>query len=143
MKIRDLVDKRQSSFFTIDSHRSVHEAIESLQKNNARVLIVTEQKRPVGIFAERDVLRAYLRNRSTTFDRIVLKEVMTPKLITANAEDKIASTMDMMLKADIHHLPVIADDDIVSVLTLYDLVQYRVESLEKELHDLKDVNGLT
>ena len=141
MKIGEMVTSGRRAYINLESHCSVKEAIERLQKENARALIVTEQQRPVGIFAERDVLRAYLRNRSMDFEHILLKEVMTPKLITAEAEDTVAATMNIMLKADIHHLPVIDNENIIALLTLYDLVQHRVEILEQELKDLKDYIG--
>jgi IMP dehydrogenase len=138
MNIRDLVDQKRREFTTMESSCSVHEAIEKLQNNNVRALIVTDQDRPVGIFSERDVLRAYLRHKSVAFDQIVLKDVMTPKLISVSPDDDIAGAMNMMLKADIHHLPVLDNESITTVLTLYDLIQLRVVSLEREVHELKD-----
>ena len=141
MKIGEMVATGRRAYVHLESHCSVQEAVERLQKENVRALIVTEQQRPVGIFAERDVLRVYLRNRSMDFERIILKEVMSPKLITAEAGDSVAETMNIMLKADIHHLPVIDNENIIALLTLYDLVQYRVKILEQELNDLKDYIG--
>ena len=122
----------------MESSCCIREAIEKLQKSNVRALIVTEKDRPVGIFAERDVLRTYLHQQSAAFDTLLLKDAMTPKLISATPEDDVASSMNMMLKADIHHLPVIDKESITAMLTLYDLVQQRVVALENEVHTLKD-----
>ena len=138
MKIRDLVDQKRRTFVTMELSCSVHEAVEKLQNSNVRALIVTDKDRPVGIFSERDVLRAYLHHKSVAFDRIVLKDVMTRKLISASLDDDIADSMNVMLKADIHHLPVIDNETITTVLTLYDLIQQRVLSLDREVHELKD-----
>jgi CBS domain-containing protein len=138
MKIGELVEKSPRAPVAMESRCSVHEAIEKLQNSNARALIVTENDRPIGIFAERDVLRTYLHQQSVAFNQMLLKDVMTPKLISATPEDDVASSMNMMLKADIHHLPVIDKDSITAMLTLYDLVQQRVVALENEVHALKD-----
>jgi CBS domain-containing protein len=43
-----------------------------------------------------------------------------------------------MLKAGIGHLPVIENKKIIGMLTARDLVEYRLTSLDDEMHHLKE-----
>jgi IMP dehydrogenase len=101
-------------------------------------LIVTENERPVGIFAERDVLRTYMRDKNADFAAVPLSEAMTNRLISAGNDDSIGTVMALMLQAGIRHLPVIENAEVVGMLTINDLVQYRLDSMDAELHHLKD-----
>lgn len=138
MVVRDLLEKKGRPVITIESRRSVDDAIDRMASSGVSALIVTEEERPVGIFAERDVLRAYLRNKTAAFARIPLAEAMTNRLISAGPEDSVGTVMTLMLQAGIRHLPVIENAAVVGMLTINDLVRYRLDSLDAEVHHLKD-----
>jgi len=63
---------------------------------------------------------------------------MTTPLITAKPADKIDTAMNVMLKAGIGHLPVIENDKVIGMLTASGLVEYRLTSLDDEMHHLKE-----
>jgi predicted transcriptional regulator len=46
--------------------------------------------------------------------------------------------MNVMLKAGIGHLPVIENDKVIGMPTASDLVEYRLASLDDEVHHLKE-----
>ena len=111
--------------------------------NKVSALIVTENKQPIGIFAERDVFRSYLRDKTGAFSQIKLKDAMTNKLIVAHPADDISSVMAMMMKADIKHIPVIEEKKIIGILTLNDLIGHQIDTLTDEIHHLRDyINDL-
>ncbi|MGB5618777.1 MAG: CBS domain-containing protein, partial [Desulfobacterales bacterium] len=89
MVVSDLLKKIGRSVFSIESDRTVDDAINALTANKVSALIVTENTRPVGIFAERDVLRTYLRDKAKSFADVRLGDAMTATLITAKPDDKI------------------------------------------------------
>jgi IMP dehydrogenase len=138
MKVRELLEKKGRPVVTIRSDKTVDDAVGLMAAEKASALIVLEKDHPVGIFAERDVLRAYLKNKSIAFAEIKLADAMTNKLIQAGPEDKVVAATQMMLKADIRHLPVIDDDRIIGMLTISDLVEHRLDALDAELRHLKD-----
>jgi CBS domain-containing protein len=138
MVVSDLLKKMGRSVFSMESDRSVDDAINALTANKVSALIVTENTRPVGIFAERDVLRTYLRDKDRSFADVRLGDAMTATLITAKPNDKIDTAMNVMLKAGIGHLPVIENDEVIGMPTASDLVEYRLASLDDEVHHLKE-----
>jgi IMP dehydrogenase len=138
MVVKDLLEKKGRSVITIDSGKSVDDAVDRMASAGVSALIVTENERPVGIFAERDVLRTYMRDKNADFAAVPLSEAMTNRLISAGNDDSIGTVMTLMLQAGIRHLPVIENAEVVGMLTINDLVQYRLDSMDAELHHLKD-----
>ena len=138
MKVHELLKLKSRPVFTLSSDQSVDDAINLMTAQKTGALIVTEADHPVGVFAERDVFRAHIRDKTAAFTDILLKDAMTPKLLVAKSEDEISSVMSMMIQADIKHLPVIEEEKIVGMLTLADLIEHQINMLTDELHHLRD-----
>jgi len=137
MLVQDLLALRKQEVFTVTPDQTVEDAINQMALNKTSALLVMEGDYPVGIFAERDVLRCHLKERSKAFTQIKVKNAMTNKLISARPEDEIGAAVNMMLKADIRHLPVIKDKKIIGMLTINDLVEHLISALNAELHHLQ------
>lgn len=138
MKVHALLREKSRAMHTIAGHRSVDDAVNLMAEKKVSALIIMESDRPVGIFAERDVYRYYLRDKATAWSEISLQNAMTAKLITAQLDDDVSRVMALMIKADIRHLPVIEKETIIGMLTLNDLIEYQIKSLTDEIHQLKD-----
>jgi len=138
MIVKDLMANRSRPVHKIGSNRNVDDAVHLMACENTSALIVMENDQPAGIFAERDVFRHYLRNKSTALSDTALRNAMTDRLITAGPADEVSRALAIMVKADIKHLPVIEDKQIIGMLTLNDLIEHQLESLNLEIHQLKD-----
>jgi IMP dehydrogenase len=138
MKVHDLLREKARPVHTIAGNQSVDDAVNLMSAKKVSALIVTENDRPVGIFAERDVFRYYLRDKTTALPEIPLQNAMTENLIAADAEDDVSRVMAIMIKADIKHLPVMKAKKLIGMLTLNDLIEHRIDSLTEENHQLKD-----
>jgi len=138
MKVLALLRKKSRPVHTIASNRSVDDAISLMSGQKASALIVTDNDQPLGIFAERDVFRCYLRDPHAALSETGLKNAMTHKLIVADPEDELSHVMALMIKADIKHLPVIEGKRIIGMLALNDLIEHEIDSLTDEIHQLKN-----
>ena len=138
MKVHELLQLKSRPVYTLSSDQTVDDAINLMTAKKASALIITEADRPVGIFAERDVFRAHIRDKTAAFTDIQLKDAMTPKLLVAETEDEVSSVMAMMIQADVKHMPVIEENKIVGMLTLADLIEHQINMLTDELHHLRD-----
>jgi CBS domain-containing protein len=124
--------------YTLSSDQSVDDAINLMTAEKASALIVTEADQPVGIFSERDVFRAHIRDKAAAFSEIPLKDAISHKFFSTNAEDEISSVMSMMIQADIKHMPVVKENKIIGILTLNDLIEHQIDVLTDELHQLRE-----
>ncbi len=138
MKVQELLPTKSRPVCTLSSDQTVDDAINLMTEKNVSAVIVTEADHPVGIFAERDVFRAHIKDKSAAFADIQLKDAMSPKLLVAKDNDEISGVMSMMIQADIKHLPVIADNKIIGMLTLHDLIEHQLDMLTDELHHLRE-----
>ena len=138
MKVHELLKLKSRPVYTLSSDQTVDDAINLMTAKKTGALIITEADHPVGVFAERDVFRAHIRDKTAAFTDILLKDAMTPKLLMSKTEDEISSVMSMMIQADIKHMPVIEENKIVGMLTLADLIEHQINMLTDELHHLRD-----
>ena len=138
MKVLELLQLKSRPVYTLSSDQTVDDAINLMTAKKAGALIITEADHLVGVFAERDVFRAHIRDKTAAFTDIPLKDAMTTKLLMAKTEDEISRVMSMMIQADIKHMPVIEENKIVGMLTLADLIEHQINMLTDELHHLRD-----
>lgn len=66
----------------------------------------TEDKRPIGIITERDIVRAVGHARQFSIHTLV-REIMSSPLITINPNSSIRDTMETMQQKDIRRLAVV------------------------------------
>ena len=138
MRVEDLLEKKGREIVSIHASASVEDAITDMAQKKVSALIVMEGAIPLGIFAERDVLRCHLRDREKPFTGISVREAMSSKLIVSESEDETSTAMAMMIKADIRHLPVIKNKELIGMLTISDLVEHQIGTLTAELHYLQE-----
>ncbi len=138
MRVEELLKKKGRKIVSIHPDASVEDAIDAMATQKVGALIVMDGEIPVGIFAERDVLRSYLRHRDGSFAAVGVREAMSSELIVAESADEINRAMAMMIKAGIRHLPVIKNRKLIGMLSIGDLVEHHIGTLTAELHYLQE-----
>jgi CBS domain-containing protein len=138
MKVHELLSQKARPVYTLSSDQSVDDAVSLMSAKKVSALLVTEADQPVGIFSERDVFRAHIKDKTAAFCEIPLKDAISHKLFSAKAEDEISSVMSIMIQADIKHMPVVKENKIIGILTLNDLIQNQLDMLTDELHHLRE-----
>ena len=138
MDVLAILKQKSRPVYTVTINKSVDDAINLMAAEKVSALIVTDKEQPVGIFSERDVFRYYLLDTKNAFPDIEIKSAMTGRLISAESTDDISDLITVMIKSDLEHLAVIEDHQILGLLTLKDLVEFQIESLTDEIHQLKD-----
>jgi len=138
MKVRAILKQKSRPVYTITGDHSVDDAIKLMTAKKASALVVTDDDDPTGLFTERDALRYYQRARNSAPSEIKLNNIITHEFIAAKSADTIPAAINMMIKSDIYHLPVMENKQIIGVLTLRDLFEFQVASLTVEIHQLKD-----
>jgi CBS domain-containing protein len=67
-----------------------------------------------------------------------LTEAMTRKVITCKGSDTITSLMEQMTDGKFRHLPVVDGDRLAGIISIGDVVKYRLWELEQEQNALRD-----
>ena len=138
MDVLAILKQKPRPVFTVAVNQSIDDAINLMDAKKVSALIVTDKEQPVGIFAERDVFRYYQRERKGRFSDVKIQSAVTNRLISAESTAEIANLITVMVRSDLEHLAVIDNNNIIGLLELKDLLEFQIESLTNEIHQLKD-----
>jgi CBS domain-containing protein len=142
MIVKDLLESKGKEIISLEGDNTVQGAIKIMTGRNVSAVIVTRNAQPVGIFTERDVLRAYTQG-GTQFDAMTLERVMTADLIVAEPNEDLCQVMTVMIEKGIRHMPVAEQGRLIGMLSIRDVVRTQVGSIQAEIHHLKDyVSGM-
>ncbi|MBI2804342.1 MAG: CBS domain-containing protein [Planctomycetes bacterium] len=112
----------------------VADAVKLMREKKVGCVLVCEQRRVVGIFTERDLLRRVLLEGKQLDTPIA--ECMTPDPVTVHPKDSISSAIKRMQKGGYRHLPVVIDDKPVGILSVKRIVHYLVEHFPTMVYNL-------
>jgi signal-transduction protein with cAMP-binding, CBS, and nucleotidyltransferase domain len=90
-----------------------------------------------GILSERDIVRSLSERGATSLDRSV-GDTMTKKVITCTEKDPIGHLMESMTEGKFRHLPVVEDGRLVGIISIGDVVKWRLAEIESEHDALKN-----
>jgi CBS domain-containing protein len=101
------------------------------------VVVIDEDGVLCGIISERDLARGLADHGADLLDMQV-SELMTKDVVTCSPEDGIGQLMQIMTERRFRHLPVVQDGKMVGIISIGDVVKYRLQELEAETHLLHD-----
>jgi CBS domain-containing protein len=134
--VQHVLKEKDQSLWYISPEATVLEAIDLMAVNNVGALVVIENDKPVGIFSERDLARKLSLSKHPPGELIV-KRVMTPFIITVTPEQSIDECMMLMTNHRIRHLPVIANDRIIGMVSIGDIVKTVLSESERIMAQLR------
>ena len=114
-------DVMSSDLVVVAPSATVQHAATRMYAKHTGSSLVMEGDRLVGIFTERDIVRAL----SQDFDAPghPIGHWMTKNPTTIGPDDSTERALDMMLKGGFRHLPVLEDDRVVGIVSIRDLSQ--------------------
>ncbi|MFQ5773358.1 MAG: CBS domain-containing protein [Kiloniellaceae bacterium] len=108
-----------------------------LEGIGAVVVVDSADDRIVGIISERDIARA-LTEHGADLLRMRVADIMTRSVRTCAPHDGIKHVMTVMTRSRIRHLPVIDERRLCGIISIGDVVKYRLEEMELEANVLRD-----
>jgi CBS domain-containing protein len=112
----------------------VADAAKLMREKRVGCVLVCEQRRIVGIFTERDLLRRVLAP-GLGLD-LPMQACMTPDPVTVHPKDSIICAIKRMQKGGYRHLPVVIDERPVGILSVKRIVHYLVEHFPAKVYNL-------
>ena len=137
MRVRDLFRNRPPTLITVQRHDPLDTAIHLLMANNIGGLpVLGADGAVVGFLSERDIVRV-VHDRHEVLPSMRVQDAMRAAP-TCDIEDDAIDTMRRMSAHRERHLVVRDGARLVGVLSVGDLVKYRLEQLEVETGVLRD-----
>ena len=136
MTIATILQTKGSEVATIAAEMAVRDAVDLLGRRRIGALPVVEDGRVVGIISERDVIYC-LKDHGAEVLGWPVSRVMTSPAITADPTTAVLSALAMMTQRRIRHLPVVVNGEIRGIVSIGDLVKYRIERIEAEAEAMR------
>jgi CBS domain-containing protein len=105
---------------TIHATATLQEAVEAMAADRLGLLVVTNTSGMVGVLSERDVIAALADGADLTAERV--RDHASDRVVTVEADLSVAEAARRMADAEIRHLAVARDGDVVGVVSVRDLL---------------------
>ena len=137
MTVRTILDTKGHQIQSIEPEAKLAAAIKILSERKIGAVLVMSQGRVEGILSERDIVRVVGERGAAALDEPV-SAVMTRKVVSCKQADTVAAIMEMMTSGKFRHLPVLEDDRVVGLISIGDIVKWRVGEYEAEQEALRE-----
>lgn len=130
MLVADLMKLKSARVPTIRMSETVEMAATLLNRERIGAVVVkdacgSEGDTVVGIFSERDVVRA-IAERGAAALKLPVAELMSRNMISCAMDDSVDQVRAMMDEHHVRHLPVLAEHQLVGVLSIRDVLAHDV-----------------
>ena len=120
MIVRDVMTKEPR---VVRRDTNVQEVVATMNKFDISSVIVVQDKRPVGIITHKDIVSKIVQPRIPP-DMVKAIEIMATPVVTISEDASIEEAAKIMTKKRIKKLAVIRDNELVGIVTSYDLLRY-------------------
>jgi len=136
MTVKAILTRKGRDVVSVRSDTSLADAAKSLAEYRIGAVLVMDSHLE-GILSERDIVRALAARGAAALDQRV-EEVMTRKVVTCSERETVGDIMERMTAGKFRHLPVVESGRLVGLVSIGDIVKYRVEEMERESVALRE-----
>jgi CBS domain-containing protein len=135
MYVSSILNEKGGGVVTVRPGEKIIEIARTLYNERIGAAVVTDMingsEQIVGIISERDVVNGVARHGELMLHKTVA-DAMTNKVIICSSHDTLDSLMQEMTKRRIRHIPVVEDGKLIGLVSIGDVVKYRLGELETE-----------
>jgi CBS domain-containing protein len=133
--VKHLLAEKGEGVSSISPDATVYDAVALLSEKRIGSLLVLSEGRLVGIITERDYARkVILKGRHSRETRV--GEIMTTPVLCITPEHSVGQCMHLMTSRRIRHLPVVADERVVGLLSIGDIINWMINSQKETIRHL-------
>lgn len=137
MQVENVLQSKGRTVVTVAAGSTIAEAVDKLNTHRIGAVVVVEGERVIGILSERDVVRHLGRDWSGLATRPV-SDLMTKSVVTTHPAAALDELMELMTARRVRHIPVVAADKLVGIVSIGDVVKRKIEETEQEASALKE-----
>ena len=132
MLINTILNDKGGKVETIPDTMTLLDAAKVLdQKRIGAIVAVDDAGELCGVLSERDIVRRFARNGEKTVEMTVA-QAMTRGVITAAPSEDVDTCLGRMTDRRIRHLPVVDNGKLIGIISIGDLVKYKIDSVLAE-----------
>jgi CBS domain-containing protein len=137
MTVRSILERKGREVVTVAPEQTLADAARLLSENRiGAVVLVNADQGVLGILSERDIVRAIAAEGAVALDRPI-SAFMTSKVQVCNEAATVNEVMQVMTEGRFRHLPVEKDGRLVGLVSIGDVVKWRMEEVEREAEEIR------
>jgi CBS domain-containing protein len=136
MTIAAVLTSKGSKVETIAAEARLVDAVDRLGEKRIGALPVIDQGRIAGIISERDVIYCLRSHGPGALDWPVSQAMSSPA-ITVDPATPILAALALITEKRIRHLPVVGGGELLGIVSIGDLVKFRMEQIEQEAEAMR------
>lgn len=138
MTVSVIVANKGRKVVSVEANASLAEAVRLLaEKRIGAAVILGADRRLAGIISERDIVRVLAERGAAVLDELVSR-TMTRKVESCNESETVSQIMQRMTEGKFRHMPVVDQGLVVGVVSIGDVVKYRLHEMERESTAMRD-----
>ncbi len=138
MTVSIILASKSRELASVDPNTTLASAIALLaEKRIGAVLVLGAERRIVGILSERDIVRALAERGAGVLDEPVSR-IMTRNVSTCTDGETVSSIMERMTEGKFRHVPVVDQGRVVGIVSIGDVVKYRLQEMERDSAAMRD-----
>lgn len=138
MNVAAILKSKGSDVFTTTPDVTLIEVVRLLRERRIGGVVVTDTKGQIaGIISERDVVRMLAESGPLVLNMPV-SQCMTKKVICCVRSDTIDHVMAEMTAGRFRHLPVVEDGRLAGLISIGDVVKFKIAEAEMEAAAMRD-----
>lgn len=139
MTIEQILKAKSAGVATIEPDTPISRAIYRMVAGDIGALVVSPDGDSVeGIVSERDVVRG-LESHAERIFSLMVRDLMSRDVPVCRSDDRVSHAMAEMTRTKNRHMPVVDDGKLRGIVSIGDLVKYRLDEMEMEKTLLRDL----
>ncbi len=131
MRISNVLRAKASVVATVAPDTPVASVLGEMARRSVGAVLVVHNGAVVGMVWERDIIRL-LHQRGASLIEGPVSEIMRVEVVSCAPSDKVDDILRTMTDRRIRHLPVVADGELIGIISMGDLVKARIDELETD-----------
>jgi CBS domain-containing protein len=137
MILEQILREKGGQVFSVAESATLKEAADLLDTRRVGAMVIlNEAGGIIGVLSERDIIRNIARIGAAAL-KCTVGEVMTRQVVTARPRDTVESAMEKMTDRRIRHLPVVDGGRMIGVVSIGDLVKWRIAEADAEVNAIR------
>lgn len=138
MKVASILRAKGESVATTLPDTTISTMVWELRSKGIGALVVSQDGTTVlGLISERDIVHG-LTEHGAGLLGMCASQVMTKSVVTCTPEDSITNVMAQMTRHRVRHIPVVEGGKLRGIVSIGDVVKYRLDELELEANVLRE-----
>ena len=140
MQVVQFIQEKQIKIITCREEDTVQTAAMLLARNKIGAMpVLSADRRVVGIFSERDIVRAFAE-QNMDVNNVRVSELMSRNIVACAPGDDMTAAQQLMKQHGVRHLPVMDGGELLGFISIRDALEVVLRDREMEANVMRDIS---